>query len=144
MKVIVDTCVWSLALRRRKKSEHPSIIDQPSVIELRELIKEVRVQMIGPIRQEILSGVQSQSQFENLRNRLSAFPDLNLTAQDYERAAEFFNICRRKGIQGANTDFLICAVSERNEMPVLTIDKDFKLFAEHIPVKLHSPRTSNG
>lgn len=46
MKVLVDTCVWSLALRRRKQKT----TDEPHVLELQELIKELRVQMIGPIR----------------------------------------------------------------------------------------------
>ncbi len=57
MKVIADTCVWSPALRRK------AFVDDPYVRELRELIREVRVQMIGPIRQEILSGVRSEKQF---------------------------------------------------------------------------------
>ena len=72
MKILVDTCIWSLALRRnnRKKNNH--------VGELHELIKEVRVQLIGPVRQEILSGIKSKKQFETLKNHLSAFPDLPL------------------------------------------------------------------
>ena len=76
-------------------------------------------------------------QFESLRDNLSAFPDLNLNASGYERAAEFFNICRRKGIQSSNTDFLLCAVSERHDMPILTMDRDFELFQEHISVNMH-------
>jgi predicted nucleic acid-binding protein len=46
-----------------------------------------------------------------LRNNLRAFPNLPLDVEDYELAAEYFNICRRNGIQGANTDFLICATA---------------------------------
>jgi hypothetical protein len=49
MKVLVDTCIWSLALRRKKQSG-PNI----ELVEFQELIEEVRVQLIGPIRQEIL------------------------------------------------------------------------------------------
>ena len=58
MKIIVDTCIWSLALRRVKAN------DSEHVKELRQLIKEFRVQMIGPIRQEILSGIRSKKQFD--------------------------------------------------------------------------------
>ncbi|NVM23323.1 MAG: PIN domain-containing protein [Desulfobacterales bacterium] len=134
MKVLVDTCVWSKALRRKK------IADDPFVNELRVLIEEIRVQMIGPIRQELLSGIRSQSQFENVRNHLRAFPDLELTTSDYERAVELFDTSLRKGIQGSNTDFLICAVSEQHDMPILTTDQDFTLFQHHIPLKLHAPR----
>ncbi len=84
-------------------------LDHPFVYELNELIKERRVQMIGPIRQEILSGLKEETQFKALQKHLNAFPDLELITTDYERAAAFFNTNRRKGIQGSNTDFLICA-----------------------------------
>ena len=135
MKVLVDTCIWSFALRRGDVS------DNHYVTELMELIREVRVQLIGPVRQEILSGIRSQSKFESLRKYLSYFPDLELSTADYERAAEFFNTCRKKGVQGSNTDFLLCAISERNDMPVFTTDKDFEVFQRHIPVKIYKPRT---
>ena len=134
MKVLVDTCVWSLALRRNQA------VEDPFVLELRELITELRVQMLGPVRQELLSGIRSHSQFAGLRDRLRAFPDLDLAAGDFERAAEFFNTCRAKGVQGSNTDFLLCAVADRHKMPILTTDADFALFQRHIPVKLHRPR----
>jgi len=135
MKILVDTSVWSLALRRK------SAVHDPSVIELRGLIEELRVQMIGPVRQEILSGIRSESQFLKLRETLRAFPDMALTSQDYELAAEFFNVGRKRGIQGSNTDFLICAISKRHEMPIFTTDKDFVLFRKHLPITLHAPRS---
>ncbi len=135
MKVLVDTSVWSLALRRNLPT------DGPEVSELIELIKEVRVQMIGPVRQELLSGIKSQAQFRKLRNHLRAFPDLELTARDYESASEFFNLCRGMEIQGSNTDFLICAISARHKIPIFTTDGDFALFEHHLPITLHHPRT---
>ncbi len=136
MKVLVDTCVWSLALRRRRQKTP----DDPYVLELQELIKEIRVQMIGPIRQEILSGLRSSVQFRSLRDHLRTFPDLELTGLDYERAAELFNLFRAKGIQGSNTDFLICAIAERHKFPILTTDVDFKRFQKNIHLVLHTPR----
>jgi predicted nucleic acid-binding protein len=135
MKILVDTSVWSLALRRNLPA------DGPEVSELIELIREVRVQMIGPVRQELLSGVKNQSQFQKLRNHLRAFPDLELTSRDYETAAEFFNLCRGKGIQGSNTDFLICAIAARNRFPIFTTDGDFTLFQPHLPITLYYPRS---
>ncbi len=134
MKILVDTSVWSLALRRNMPT------DCPEVTELIELIRELRVQIIGTVRQEILSGVKNQSQFLKLRNHLRAFPDLEVTTRDYESAAEFFNICRGKGIQGSNTDFLICAIAARYKTPIFTTDGDFTLFKPHLPITLHSPR----
>ena len=135
MKVLVDTCIWSLALRRCNQLD--SSIE---VIEFQELIKEVRVQIIGPIRQEILSGVKKKQQFTKLKKIVAAFPDLDLTSEDFELSAEYFNLLRSKGIQGSNTDFLICAVSTRHKMPIFTTDKDFLSFQKHIPITLHVPR----
>lgn len=135
MMVLVDTSVWSLALRRNQPASGPE------VAELIELISEVRVQMIGAIRQELLSGIKSPVQFETLRDHLRAFPDLKLTNHDYETAAEFFNLCRGQGIQGSNTDFLLCAVSVRHKLPIFTTDNDFSLFQQHLPITLYHSRS---
>ncbi|OGR04099.1 MAG: twitching motility protein PilT [Deltaproteobacteria bacterium RIFOXYD12_FULL_50_9] len=134
MKILVDTSVWSLALRRNMPA------DSPEVPELLELIKEFRVQMIGPIRQEILSGIKNSVQFATLRDHLRAFPDLELASRDYENAAEYYNLCRSKGVQGSNTDFLICAVALRLKIPIFTTDADFSLFQQHLSITLYSLR----
>jgi len=131
VKVIVDTSVWSLALRRGGQSRIPC------VKELRGLIQDHRVQMIGPIRQEILSGIRTESQFNDLKRHLDSFVDLPILTEDYVEAARYFNLCRSKGIQGSNTDFLICVVSVRNDLLIYTTDKDFDIFAKHLPIRLH-------
>ena len=131
MKVIVDTSVWSLALRRgRPDASGP-------VRELQNLIQDHRVEMMGPISQEILSGIRSEPQFKKLQNHLKSFPDLPILTEDYVTAAQFFNLCRSKGIQGSNTDFLICAVAFRNKFSIYTTDKDFERFSKHLHVVLH-------
>lgn len=94
--------------------------------------------MLGPIRQEILSGIRTEEQFVKVREQLRPFSDLLLTAEDYEYAAELFNLFRGNGIQGSNTDFLICSVSLRYKLPIFTTDKDFDLFARHIPLQLYA------
>jgi predicted nucleic acid-binding protein len=134
MKIIVDTCIWSMALRRNNVKKNPYIE------ELIHLIDEVRVQLIGPIRQELLSGIKLKQQFDILKHHLKAFEDVELETQDYELAAEYFNKARKKGIQGSNTDYLICAVSSRRKMPILTTDKDFINFQSVFSVSLHAPR----
>ena len=131
MKVIVDTSVWSLALRRDKQESNPT------VHEFRRMIQDHRVQMIGPIRQEILSGIRSESQFKKLRKHLKSFPDLPAMTEDYVTAAKYFNSFHSKGIQGSNIDFLICAMANRNKFSIFTTDKDFELFSKHIQIVLH-------
>jgi predicted nucleic acid-binding protein len=112
--------------------------------ELIHLIDEVRVQLIGSIRQELLSGIKLKKQFDVLKQHLQAFEDVELDAQDYELAAEYFNAARKRGIQGSNTDFLICAISSRRKMPILTTDKDFIDFQSVFSVSLHEPRNVYG
>jgi len=136
MRIIVDTCIWSLALRRDR------IENNPYIDELKNLIEEIRVQLIGPIRQELLNGIKSKKQFNLLKQHLTAFNDIRLETEDYELAAEYFNIARGKGIQGSNTDFLICAISSRRKMPILTTDRDFSNFQSIFPVNLHIPRNT--
>ncbi|WPD23549.1 MAG: hypothetical protein SD837_03090 [Candidatus Electrothrix scaldis] len=69
--------------------------------------------------------------------KISEWGDLKLETEDYELASEYFNKARRSGIQGSNRDFLICAISTRNNMPILTTDKDFENFQSVLPVTLH-------
>lgn len=134
MNVLVDTSVWSLALRR------PAAHRSGEAAELVELIREGRVAMIGAIRQEILSGIRAPEQYKKLRARLRAFGDESVDETDYEQAATCFNRCRAKGLQGSNTDFLICAVSMRRKLAILTTDKDFDGFARVLGFALHAPR----
>jgi predicted nucleic acid-binding protein len=133
MKVLVDTAVWSLVLRRKSRPENGSM-----AVALASLIADGLVVMIGPIRQELLSGIKERAHFERLREHLHAFPDLEITSTDYEEAASYYNQCRDKGIQGSNTDFLICAIASRNGFSILTTDGDFANFARIVPIVLHS------
>ncbi|NOR44634.1 MAG: PIN domain-containing protein [Candidatus Delongbacteria bacterium] len=137
MKIIVDTSVWSLALRKKTLTENEKRI----VKELRELIYEFRVVIIGSIRQELLSGISDETKFKNLRDKLKSFDDLPLDQKDYEKAAEISNICRRKGIQGSHIDFLICATAVNRQISIFTTDKDFKNYSDVINLKLHSVRS---
>ena len=133
MKVLVDTSVWSLAFRRRAPAH-------PAVDELRRLISHGRAAIVGPIRQELLSGIREAATFERLRDHLRAFSDEPLAEADYERAAECFTICRARGLQGSNTDFLLCAIAERQRLPILTTDDDFARYARVLPFAIHTPR----
>ncbi len=130
MKVLIDTSVWSTFLRR---INHENLTVKTRLI---ELIEESRAKLIGPIRQELLSGIASETSYNQLKNHLRAFEDLPIQLSDYERAAEMFNLCRKKGIQGSQVDFLICSVAERDHLSIYTLDNDFKLYAKIIPIML--------
>src|SRR5205085_11020167 len=131
----VDTSVWSHILRRRGRSASVSMSS-----EMASLVEDGRVAMIGSIRQELLSVVRELAHFERLREHLRAFPDVPITTDDYEQAASFYNLCRARGIQGSNTDFLICAIAARNDFAIFTMDEDFTRFAKVLPIALHKER----
>lgn len=138
MTVLVDTSVWSLALRRQSKdlnSEQKQITQ-----ELTELIREARARLIGPVRQELLSGIREQAQYDRLRRDLRAFEHIPLQAEDYEEAARASNLCRAKGVLGSSVDFLICAVALRRNWHVFTLDADFTNYAKYLALRLHGPR----
>lgn len=129
MKVLVDTCIWSGALRYRKP-------DSTLIHQLQDLINDSRVSIIGPIRQEILSGISDARQFQKLKKILSSFEDIPLETEHFEKAAEFSNICRRKGIQGSTIDFLICAVAHLENLEIFTTDSDFENYSRFLPIAL--------
>ena len=139
--VLVDTPVWSLALRR--KPEHLSAHEQHLTLALAELIREGRVQMLGPIRQELLSGIREEAQFRKLRDFLQAFRENPLEAADYEESAHMNNSCRAKGIAGSAVDFLICAAAHRCGWTILTTDCDFQNYAKVLPLHLHFVQISD-
>ncbi len=135
MNVLVDTSIWSLVLRKDTPKNNVF------VLELSELINESRVRIIGPMRQEILSGIRSAAQFGEIKSYLSSFPDIPLETDDFEKAAEFYNTCRKSGVQGSNTDLLIYSVAYHHELEIFTLDNDFLNYQRYLPVQLYSSRT---
>jgi predicted nucleic acid-binding protein len=136
VEILVDTSVWSLALRRRKGLR--SEAEDKRIASLWELIQDGRARLIGPIRQELLSGIREAEQFDRIRDQLRGFPDEPLTTEDFEKAAHWSNHCRSRGLVGSGVDFLICAVAISREWQIFTTDSDFGGYARVIPVQLHA------
>lgn len=132
MLILVDTSVWSLALKKKDKTK-----EEEKIISLFSgIIRDLKIVIIGPIRQEILSGISNIKRFEELKSKISAFEDFKIDTEDYELAARIYNECRNKGVQGSHIDFLICAVAVNNRMSIFTLDKDFKNYQKAIPIIL--------
>jgi len=138
MNVLIDTSVWSLALRR--KNESLSTNDRFLVAELSELIREGRARMIGLVRQELLSGIKATEQYEKLRLHLRSFPDEVADTSDYEEAAKAGNRCRAKGVVVSIVDILLCAVANKRLWTIFTSDPDFSNYAKVLPLRIHAPR----
>jgi len=133
--VLVDTTIWSLALRRPARRLNPT--QQRLVAEWRRLVEEGSAGIVGPVRQEILSGVRDADLFERLRDHLAGFDCIAIDIDDYDQAAHFYNVLRTGGVAGGAIDLLLCAVAHRWKIPIFTMDRDFDRYARHLPITLH-------
>jgi predicted nucleic acid-binding protein len=141
MLVLVDTPIWSLALRRTSTDLNPR--ERHLTKALRELIRDGRAQLVGPIRQELLSGIRPGTSFRRLRDQMRAFDDAHLELADYEEAAHIHNQCRSRGIAGSAIDFLVCAAAFRRDWQIFTTDRDFTRYATVMPLKLYQASESS-
>ncbi len=135
MRVLVDTPLWSLALRR--KPEQLGETEKQLVASLKNLIKGRAARVIGPIRQEVLSGIRDAERFDYVRSYLRDFDEEDLSGEDFESAARVHNACAARGLAGSSIDFLICAVAASREWQVFTTDRDFEMFRRCVPIRLY-------
>lgn len=132
--ILIDTPVWSIALRR--KADDLALAERRHTKVLYHIIDEGRAELLGPVRQELLSGLREDRQFRRLRNYLRDFPDTNVSVEDYEEAARASNQCRRAGISGSPVDMLLCAVAIHRDWEIFTTDRDFVHYQSVLKIKL--------
>jgi predicted nucleic acid-binding protein len=108
------------------------------VLAFRELIGEGMVALVGPVRQEILTGIRDAIVFDRLQLYLRNFDDEPLTTPDFELAARFAIDCRHAGISGSPIDFLLCAVAVARDWSIFTTDRDFDRYAGVLPIRTHT------
>jgi len=135
LDVLVDTSVWSLALRRKSSDLSPR--EAAIAAELSELVGSGRVRLIGIVRQELLSGIKTAEQHEKLRKALRAYRDEPLDMGDHEAAAQAYNTCQSRGVPGSAVDFLICGIALKREWAIFSTDPDFMRYAKVLDLKLH-------
>ena len=135
MKILVDTSIWSLALRR------PSGVVNEEAILLKTIIEQGEdIYLLGIILQEVLQGIRNLKDFVALKEYFEAFPLIDLMREDYVKAAELKNRLIRKGRQGNTIDVLIASVAISHNCHLFTADKHFTHIAEHSELKLFTPR----
>ncbi len=96
------------------------------VMQLTEAIQDRRAAIIGPIRQEILSGIRNRAQFAKTEGTLDPFRDEEIAGADYVEAARLYNLCQDHGVQCGPVDILLCAVAIRKHYGILTHDQGLK------------------
>jgi len=133
-KVIVDTNIWSTVLRRTAS------IDDTIRNNLMQLVDEGRVAIIGPIRQEILSGIKDEKKFHLLKEYMESFEDEIIETADYENAALISNKCIAKGFAVTAIDALIVAFVVRKGWEVYTKDKDFDRYEKISKLQKYAER----
>lgn len=134
--ILVDTCVWSLALRRAG----PGRALGGAATTLRALIEASEpIAIPGMVLQELLSGVRERAQYQRLDRALAPFPLLLATRADHLLAADLSNTCRRAGITVSAPDCLIAAQAIENHAILLTTDIDFTRIAAHCNLRLMKP-----
>ena len=130
MSVLVDTSVWSIALRR----DHPPA--RREIETLRAAIERGDACLLGIILQEVLQEFPSSDRTRRLVEHLSPFPILALHRGDYIYAVEIRNRCRVKGLAISTIDAKIAAAAINHRCALLTFDRDFAGIARHFPLRL--------
>src|ERR1700733_11665035 len=96
MSVLIDTSVWSLALRRRRRDLNP--IELKTYYEWERLVLDGQAAIIGPIRQETIPGIASAREVQIVKEQLSSIDEFLLPSDLFLLAADLFNLCRAAGI----------------------------------------------
>ena len=131
MNFLVDTSVWSLALRRSEPET------ESEVARLREaLFARESIYTTGLILQELLQGFRGPHQRDAILRRFSALPTITPDRDDHVEAAEVRNRCRRNGVQLGTIDALLTQLAIRHELVLLSTDRDFRHAAAHVPLNV--------
>ena len=135
MTLLVDTSVWSLALRRDGSASEPEV----QVLKDALLGSNVVV-TTGLILQELLQGFAGPQARAQIIERFSALPMLQPDRDDHIAAAELRNTCRRAGVQVGTIDALLIQLSIRHGLTLLTTDRDFVHASRHCALRLWAPK----
>lgn len=131
MNILVDTSIWSFALRRQHKNNGSETRKLQEII-----LSGEKIYVTGIILQEILQGIKADSQFNKLKSYFEVFPLISPGRETYIYAAALSNKCRRSGIQLTTIDCLIASIAIQHDCYLLTADRDFALVAKVAPLKL--------
>ena len=131
MTLLVDTSVWSLALRRDQPSAVPQITALRAALEGDEIVVTT-----GLVLQELLQGIAGPRARQDTIEHFAALPMVSPDRQDHVDAAELRNTCRRAGVQIGTFDALLAQLCIRHELTLLTTDNDFVHAAARCALKV--------
>jgi predicted nucleic acid-binding protein len=135
MAFLVDTSVWSLALRRDGEVDLPEV----SALKL-ALLQGGEIITTGFILQELLQGFLGPKARTDIIDRFAAIPFISPARDDYIAAADLRNHCRRHGTQVGTIDAVLAYLAIKHDLTMLATDKDFKEIARHTKLQIwYSP-----
>ena len=133
MNILVDTSVWSLALRRDITPDIPEVH-----LLSRCLQRQDTLFTTGLIVQELLQGFHGPKHRERIIEHFSSFHVIVPDLQDHIGAAALRATCRRRGIQVGTIDVLIAQLAIGRDLELLTTDHDYVHMARHAPLRILS------
>ena len=134
MTWLVDTSVWSLALRRDVPSDVAEVMALIRAIERGDTLLTT-----GLILQELLQGFSGPKARERILEHFGALPLVVPDRDDHVAATDLRNACRRNGVQIGTIDALLARLCIRHDLTLLSTDGDFAAVASLLPLKLWQP-----
>ena len=135
MTLLVDTSVWSLALRRDAEAVGPEVEQLKDA-----LLGADVVVTTGLVLQELLQGFSGAKASAQIIERFAALPLLQPNREDHIAAADLRNRCRRAGVQLGTIDAVLAQLCICHELTLLSTDNDFKLAARHCALRVWAPK----
>ena len=135
MTLLVDTSVWSLALRRDAGATGLEVQHLKDALMGADVVVTT-----GLVLQELLQGFSGPKARAQIIERFAALPILQPNREDHVAAAELRNTCRRSGIQIGTIDALLAQLCVQHDLTLLSTDNDFKLAAKHCALRVWSPK----
>lgn len=111
----------------------------PTADTVEKLIQNGEIVLCPIVWTEVLQGVRDDKVLEEMRLFLSGFAMLNDDMMVVaEKTVSLYRSLRKKGVTiRKTTDCLIASYALLNDVPILQIDRDFSLIAEHSPLELY-------
>ena len=124
MSYLVDTSVWSLALRRDVPDATREVAELKRALEAGD-----EILVTGLVLQELLQGFNRPKAYSQIIEYFSVLPFIIPEREDYINAADLRNLCGKKGIQAGTIDALLASLCIERDLKILTTDKDFSQIA---------------
>ncbi len=125
--ILIDTSAWIEFLRDTGSPICQRVDD----------LLATEIAICDVVRMEVLAGARDEQHLQQLRRLLARASTLPTEPVDYDAAAALYRTCRQRGHTVRKLiDCLIAAVAIRGNVPVLHMDVDFDILAQHTTLQV--------